>query len=74
MTEISLSEWREALNANQPNDLGYTITELSKLLDLSRSATRKRIDDGIKDRKIKVGQAMRNNRVYEVYQLIKKGK
>jgi DNA-binding MarR family transcriptional regulator len=73
-SEISLSEWQEALNVNQPNDSGNTITELSEMLNLSRSSLRKRLKRGVKEGCIKSGCAMRNNRVHEVYQIIKKGK
>jgi DNA-binding Lrp family transcriptional regulator len=72
--EISLSEWQEALAVSCPSDSGHTVTELSIMLNLSRSATRKRVNEGIKEGRVKSGWAIRNNRVHEVYQIVKKGK
>lgn len=72
-TEISLSEWQEAFDVACQNDPGYTITELSELLGLSRSATKNRIEKALKNKKILQGKSTRGNRTYSVYQ-IKKGK
>jgi hypothetical protein len=71
-SDISLSEWQEALNSCQPNDTGYTVTELADMLNVPRRTMSDRIRKSVKDGNIKCGKAMRGNRSVDVYQLIKK--
>ncbi len=72
--EISLDEWREALEILTANDPGKTLSELAEEFGIPTSTMRDRLKNGIKRGKVKVGKSVKNGRIRTVYQVIAKEK
>lgn len=78
---ISLNEWKKALEISENNDEGYTVSELSKFLNVSRNTVIKKMNVGIEKGLIIKGTGTRyrvnsdyRKFVVTVYRIAKKGK
>jgi len=79
--EITVEEWREAMQTSECNDPGLTMRELAELLGLSPATTHKRVTHGVASGSIRAGCSKRTDplsgrtRRVPVYDIIKqKGK
>lgn len=76
--EISVSEWKNALEEAYKNDEGNTTNEISKELGLSSRATQRFLKKGIENGTISQGFATRKDcagrmQTIPVYRIVKKG-
>ena len=68
-SEISFSEWHEALGNLTPNDPGYTTAELAGEFKVTYDVMQKRIMGLQIKNKIIKGKSVRDGRIVTVYQL-----